>query len=79
MWDPQSGIKFANNEPAAPSFHASQIYKFCVDHRGAGLQHVALSVGDIVSAVGSMRGLGVEFTVVSDRIRDALVRFLPSE
>jgi 4-hydroxyphenylpyruvate dioxygenase len=61
MWDPQSGIKFANNEPAAPSFHASQIYKFCVDHRGAGLQHVALSVGDIVSAVGSMRGLGVEF------------------
>jgi 4-hydroxyphenylpyruvate dioxygenase len=61
MWDPHSGIKFANNEPAAPSFRASQIYKFCVDHRGAGLQHVALSVGDIVSAVGTMRGLGVQF------------------
>jgi len=61
MWDPHSGIKFANNEPAAPAFHASQIYKFCMEHRGAGVQHVALSVGDIVSAVGAMRGLGVEF------------------
>jgi 4-hydroxyphenylpyruvate dioxygenase len=61
MWDPHSGIKFANNEPAAPAFHASQIYKFCMEHRGAGLQHVALSVGDIVGAVGEMRKLGVAF------------------
>jgi 4-hydroxyphenylpyruvate dioxygenase len=61
MWDPASGIKFANNEPAAPYFNSSQIYQFCTDHRGAGVQHVALSVGDIVATVRGMRGRGVQF------------------
>ncbi len=61
MWDPSSGVKFANNEPAAPAFHASQIYRFCLEHRGAGVQHVALNVADIVSAVRDMRGRDVEF------------------
>jgi 4-hydroxyphenylpyruvate dioxygenase len=61
MWDPASGIKFANNEPAAPAFHASQIYRFCEEHRGAGVQHVALSVDSLVDAVRDMRGLGVSF------------------
>jgi 4-hydroxyphenylpyruvate dioxygenase len=61
MWEPGSGIKFANNEPAAPAFHASQIYRFCQEHRGPGVQHVALAVGDIVSAVRAMRQQGVSF------------------
>lgn len=61
MWDPSSGVKFANNEPAAPRFHASQIYQFCEDHRGAGVQHVALAVSDIVAAVRGMRQAGVRF------------------
>jgi len=61
MWDPASGIKFANNEPAAPFFNSSQIYQFCTDHRGAGVQHLALSVGDIVATVRGMRGRGVQF------------------
>lgn len=61
MWDPRSGIKFANNEPAAPFFKASQIYRFCEDHRGAGIQHVALAVSDILAAVEGMRRHGVEF------------------
>jgi len=61
MWDPESGIKFANNEPAAPAFHASQIYKFCVDHRGPGVQHAALTVADIVGTVRAMRALDVGF------------------
>ncbi|MEY4511551.1 MAG: hypothetical protein RLZZ450_3673 [Pseudomonadota bacterium] len=72
MWDPTSGIKFANNEPAAPAFRDSQIYRFCVDHRGAGVQHVALSVGDIVSAVGDMRQLGVEFMPTPSTYYEAL-------
>jgi 4-hydroxyphenylpyruvate dioxygenase len=58
MWDPRSGLKFANNEPAAPHFHASQIYRFCEDHGGAGVQHVALTVRDIVSAVRGMNAAG---------------------
>ena len=61
MWDPQSGIKFANNEPAAPAFHASQIYRFCEEHRGPGVQHIALGVHDILNAVRIMRDSGVSF------------------
>jgi len=59
MWDPASGIKFANNEPAAPFFKSSQIYIFCEDHRGPGVQHVALAVTDILSAVRAMRRLQI--------------------
>ena len=61
MWDPESKVKFANNEPAAPFFKSSQIYIFCEDHHGAGVQHVALGVTDIVSTVKGMRELGADF------------------
>ncbi len=61
MWDPHSGLKFANNEPAQPFFKASQIYLFYLDHRGAGVQHVALAVSDLVAAVEGLRARGVEF------------------
>lgn len=61
MWDPESGIKFANNEPAAPCFKSSQIFVFCEDHRGAGVQHVALGVEDLVRTVSTLRGQGVDF------------------
>jgi 4-hydroxyphenylpyruvate dioxygenase len=59
MWDPATGIKFANNEPARPSFKASQINRFCEDHRGDGVQHVALATRDIVHAVRELRARGV--------------------
>ena len=72
MWDPASGIKFANNEPAAPFFDASQIYRFCADHRGAGVQHVALSVGDILSSVRGMRARGVPFMATPAAYYDML-------
>jgi len=61
MWDPHSGLKFANNEPAAPFFKSSQIYVFCEDHRGAGVQHVALAVADIMTAVKDLKKLNVPF------------------
>ncbi|MFO0611379.1 MAG: 4-hydroxyphenylpyruvate dioxygenase [Polyangiaceae bacterium] len=61
MWDPASGVKFANNEPWRPFFKASQINIFNEDHRGDGVQHIALSVKDIMSAVPGMRKRGVEF------------------
>src|SRR5690606_36144246 len=31
MWDPTSGVKFANNEPLRPHFRASQINVFAED------------------------------------------------
>lgn len=61
MADPKSGLNFANNEPAAPCFNASQIYLFCEDHHGAGVQHVAFAVTDILAAVRGLREAGVQF------------------
>ncbi|MEO6602787.1 MAG: VOC family protein, partial [Polyangiaceae bacterium] len=60
-WDRVSGLKFANNEPYRPNFKASQINLFNEDHRGDGVQHIALGVTDIISAVRSLRARGVEF------------------
>ncbi len=61
MWDPRSGVKLAQNEPLRPSFKASQINVFAEEMRGGGLQHVALSVRDIVAAVRGLRARGVGF------------------
>jgi 4-hydroxyphenylpyruvate dioxygenase len=61
MWDPPSNVKFANNEPARPFFKSSQINIFNEDLRGDGIQHVALTVKDILSAVRALRDNGVTF------------------
>jgi len=61
MWDPVSQTKFANNEPARPFFKTSQINLFNEDLRGDGVQHIALTVKDIISAVRGLRGAGVSF------------------
>jgi 4-hydroxyphenylpyruvate dioxygenase len=61
MWDAQTGIKFANNEPYRPSFKHSQINQFNEEHRGDGVQHAALATGDILHAVRVLRDRGVQF------------------
>jgi len=61
MWDPVSGIKFANNEPYRPYFKASQINVFHEEHRGDGVQHIAIAARDIVESVRGLRSRGVEF------------------
>jgi 4-hydroxyphenylpyruvate dioxygenase len=61
MWDPATGIKFANNEPYRPSFKHSQINQFNEEHRGDGVQHVALATRDILRAVRQLRERGVQF------------------
>jgi 4-hydroxyphenylpyruvate dioxygenase len=61
MWDPSSGTKFANNEPSRPFFKSSQINIFNEELRGDGVQHVAMTVVDIVPAVRALRGNGVTF------------------
>jgi 4-hydroxyphenylpyruvate dioxygenase len=61
LWDPYSGVKFANNEPRKPNFAKSQIYTFVEDNFGPGIQHTALTIADIVGTVGSMRTAGIEF------------------
>src|SRR5688572_18580686 len=61
MWDPPSNVKFANNEPARPFFKSSQINIFNEELRGDGVQHVALTVKEILGAVRGLRGSGVTF------------------
>lgn len=61
MWDPHSGVKFANNEPWRPFFKRSQINLFAEDQRGDGIQHAAITVTDIVPAVKALRESGVHF------------------
>ena len=72
MWDKGSALKFANNEPYRPNFKASQINLFNEDHRGDGVQHIALNVQDIVSAVRGLRTRGVEFMHTPSTYYDAL-------
>ena len=72
MWDPASGVKFANNEPFRPFFKESQINIFAEDNRGDGVQHSALAVADIVSAVRGLRQRGVEFMPTPGTYYDAL-------
>ncbi|MFO0677216.1 MAG: VOC family protein [Polyangiaceae bacterium] len=61
MWDPESGVKFATNEPLQPFFRDSQITKFVWDNWGPGVQHVAFAVPDIQGTVEEMKRRGVEF------------------
>jgi 4-hydroxyphenylpyruvate dioxygenase len=61
MVDPHSPVKFANNEPFRPFFKESQINIFAEDHRGDGVQHAALTVGDIITTVRGLRARAVEF------------------
>jgi 4-hydroxyphenylpyruvate dioxygenase len=72
MWEPQSRVKFANNEPYRPYFKQSQINAFHELHRGDGVQHAALVVRDIVSAVQGLRARGVEFMPTPDAYYDRL-------
>jgi 4-hydroxyphenylpyruvate dioxygenase len=76
MYDPRSAIKFANNEPYRPNFKASQINTFNEEHRGDGIQHLALEVSDLLSSVRSLRARGVEFMRTPGTYYDALPRRL---
>jgi 4-hydroxyphenylpyruvate dioxygenase len=61
MWDPESGIKFATNEPLRPYFRESQITKFVEDNAGNGVQHIAFAVKDILWSVQELERRGIEF------------------
>jgi 4-hydroxyphenylpyruvate dioxygenase len=72
MWDPESGIKFATNQPFAPFFNNSQIQIFVEDHGGSGIQHLALSTPDIIQAVGGLREAGAKFLDAPGKYYDQL-------
>lgn len=61
MWDEESGVKFATNEPLRPHFRSSQITKFCYDNMGPGIQHIAFLVPKIIPTIEDLRRRGVGF------------------
>lgn len=56
-------IKFVIAE-ALPNQGPNQVDLFVSNHGGPGIQHVALHTGDIVGAVSSLQGNGVQFSEV---------------
>lgn len=72
MWDPHSGVKFANNEPWRPFFKSSQINIFNEELRGDGVQHLAISAKDIVAAVRGLRARKVQFMPTPSAYYDML-------
>jgi len=78
MWDPASGVKFANNEPYRPYFKSSQINIFNEEHRGDGVQHAAIAVKDILTSVKHMRELSIAFMPTPGSYYDALPARLKS-
>jgi 4-hydroxyphenylpyruvate dioxygenase len=70
--DPVSGVKFANNEPCRPNFRNSQINVFNEELRGPGVQHLAITVKDIIGCVRLLRERGLEFMPTPGTYYDAL-------
>jgi 4-hydroxyphenylpyruvate dioxygenase len=67
--DGSGRLKFPINEPAEGK-RKSQIEEYLEFHRGAGVQHVAISTRDIVATVGELRARGVEFLAIPDSYYD---------
>lgn len=64
-------IKFPINEPARGK-RKSQIEEYLDYYRGPGVQHIALSTGNIVETVTQMRDRGIEFLRVPETYYDGL-------
>uniref|UniRef100_A0A914HDG3 4-hydroxyphenylpyruvate dioxygenase n=1 Tax=Globodera rostochiensis TaxID=31243 RepID=A0A914HDG3_GLORO len=66
MANREETIKMPINEPAKSRKAVSQIQEYVDYYGGAGVQHIALNTSDIVSAIQSLRGRGLEFLSIPD-------------
>jgi 4-hydroxyphenylpyruvate dioxygenase len=71
MQDGTGKVKFPINEPAEGK-KKSQIQEYLDYYHGPGVQHIALSTGDIIGAVSRLRHNGVEFLRVPTTYYDEL-------
>ena len=71
MQDGTGRVKFPINEPATGK-RKSQIQEYLEYYGGPGVQHIALTTGDIVSTVSELRARGVEFLRVPRTYYDDL-------
>ncbi|MGP0565939.1 MULTISPECIES: VOC family protein [unclassified Nitrospina] len=72
MYDPGSQVKFATNEPLYPHFNESQIQTFVERNHGAGIQHIALAVDNLLETVETLKARGIEFLDTPDTYYDML-------
>jgi 4-hydroxyphenylpyruvate dioxygenase len=71
MSDDSYSVKFPINEPA-PGRRRSQIDEYLDAYGGPGVQHIALQVKDVITAVDKLQQNGVEFLRVPDSYYDLL-------
>jgi 4-hydroxyphenylpyruvate dioxygenase len=69
LWDGKGRIKLPINEPAEGK-KRSQIDEYLDSYRGPGVQHLALSTGDIISTVRALRANGLGFLTVPPEYYD---------
>lgn len=69
MASPTAPVKFPINEPAT-GLRKSQIQEYLEFNHGPGVQHLALSTGDIIHTVTLLREAGVDFLQVPDSYYD---------
>lgn len=72
MWDPESKIKFATNQPLAPYFNNSQIQIYIDDNHGSGVQHIAIGTANILNSVGCVKNSGAKFLEAHDKYYEQL-------
>lgn len=71
MQDGTGKVKFPINEPAEGK-KKSQIQEYLDYYLGPGVQHLALSTGDIIDTVSRLRDNGIEFLRVPDTYYEEL-------
>jgi 4-hydroxyphenylpyruvate dioxygenase len=71
MQDGTGKVKFPINEPAEGK-KKSQIQEYLDFYYGPGVQHIAMSTGDIIGTVGRLRDNGVEFLRVPHNYYETL-------
>lgn len=71
MADYDEVVKMPINEPAS-GLKKSQIQEYVDYYGGAGAQHIAISVPDIIAAITALRARGVDFLSVPDTYYDNL-------
>ena len=71
VWDGVGRVKFPINEPALGK-RKSQIDEYLEFYRSPGVQHIAIAVDDVVSAVAAMEARGVRFMVTPDTYYEEL-------
>ena len=74
MQSPCGGVKIPINEPKEEK---SQIQEYIDEHKGAGVQHIALTTSDIVASVGKLQKHDFQFLDVPDTYYEDLETRLP--